>query len=161
MDCQNRVRQSVACQTMKRLIVAVLLVVGWAPLGSAQTLRISHIDVEQADAALIIMPNGKTLLVDSGKNRQGSRIKAVMDLAGVTRIDAFVNSHYHEDHFGGIDDLVKMGVSVLETYDRGKKEFVDEEENRRPPLRATWRRWGRMPMRFVRATRSILTRSSP
>jgi beta-lactamase superfamily II metal-dependent hydrolase len=117
---------------MKRLIVAVLLVVGWAPLGSAQTLRIYHIDVEQADAALIIMPNGKTLLVDSGKNRQGSRIKAVMDLAGVTRIDAFVNSHYHEDHFGGIDDLVKMGVSVLETYDRGKKEFVDEEEKQKP-----------------------------
>ena len=48
-----------------------------------------------------------------------------MDLAGVTRIDAFANSHYHEDHFGGIDDLVEMGVPALEACDRGKKEFVD------------------------------------
>ena len=52
------------------------------------------------------MPNGKTLLIDSGKNGHGPRIQAVMQQAGVTQIDAFVNSHYHEDHFGGIDDLV-------------------------------------------------------
>lgn len=95
---------------------------------SAQTLRIYHIDVEQADSALVVMPNGKTLLIDSGKNGHGSRIKAVMEQAGVTQIDAFVNSHYHEDHFGGIDDLVKMNVPVRESYDRGKKEFVKAEE---------------------------------
>jgi competence protein ComEC len=119
-------------QTMKRLFLALVLVAVWAPLASAQTLRIYHIDVEQADAALVVMPNGKTLLIDSGKNGHGSRIKAVMALAGVTQIDAFVNSHYHEDHFGGIDDLVNMGISVLETYDRGKKEFVDEQDSEKP-----------------------------
>ena len=69
---------------------------------TAQTLRIFNIDVEQADAALIVMPNGKTLLIDSGKNGHGSRIRNVMQQAGVTQIDAFVASHYHEDHFGGI-----------------------------------------------------------
>ena len=134
MDCQSRVHpihgrvrsdltfgqmcELFTFQTMKRLFLALVLVVLWAPLASAQTLRIYHIDVEQADAALVVMPNGKTLLIDSGKNGHGSRIKAVMDLAGVTQIDAFVNSHYHEDHFGGIDDLVDLGVPVLEAYDR-------------------------------------------
>ena len=87
----------------------------------AQTLRIYQIDVEQADAALVVMPNGRTLLIDSGKNGHGPRIHHVMQQAGVTQIDAFVNSHYHEDHFGGIDDLVDMGVSVLKAYDRGGK----------------------------------------
>jgi len=111
-----------------RLVLALVLVALWASVGFTQTLRIYHIDVEQADAALVVMPNGKTLLIDSGKNGHGSRIKAVMDLAGVTQIDAFVNSHYHEDHFGGIDDLVNMGVTVHEAYDRGKKEFVDESD---------------------------------
>ena len=111
---------------MKKLFLTFVLVGLWTPMALAQTLRIYYIDVEQADAALVVMPNGKTLLIDSGKNGHGSRIKAVMDLAGVTRIDAFVNSHYHEDHFGGIDDLVNRGVAVLEAYDRGKKEFVDE-----------------------------------
>lgn len=89
---------------------------------SAQTLRIYQIDVEQADAALIVMPNGKALLIDSGKNGHGQRIRSVMTQAGVTQIDAFVNSHYHEDQFGGIDDLVDAGVPVLEAYDRGDKE---------------------------------------
>jgi hypothetical protein len=39
-------------------------------------------------------------------------------------IDAFVDSHYHEDHFGWIDDLVKMGVPVLESYGRGRRDLV-------------------------------------
>jgi beta-lactamase superfamily II metal-dependent hydrolase len=87
----------------------------------AQTLRIYQIDVEQADAALLVMPNGKTLLIDSGKNGHGQRIRAVMKQAGVMQIDVFVDSHYHEDHFGGIDDRVDAGVPVLESFDRGDK----------------------------------------
>jgi len=70
------------------------------------------------------MPNGKTLLIDSGKNGHGARVKKVMDLAGVSKIDVFVASHYHEDHYGGIDDLVDMGVQVLEAFDRGDKQFL-------------------------------------
>lgn len=53
-----------------------------------------------------------------------------MTLAGVTQIDAYVTSHYHEDHFGGIDDLVGMGVSVLESYDRGDKECCLSDEKK-------------------------------
>lgn len=104
-------------------LVAVLL----ARPALAQTLRIYTIDVEQADAALLVMPNGKTLLIDSGKNGHGRRVKAAMDRAGVTQIDAFVASHYHEDHYGGIDDLVNLGVPVLEAYDRGDKQFVSAD----------------------------------
>jgi beta-lactamase superfamily II metal-dependent hydrolase len=112
-------------------IAAVFVVLFVASFASAQTLRIYHVDVEQADSALIVMPNGKTLLIDSGNNKQGKRIKAVMDQAGVTRIDAFVASHYHADHFGGIDDLVKGGIPVLESYDRGRRDLVDpaDKEN--------------------------------
>ena len=45
-----------AFQTMKRLFLALVLVAVWAPFASAQTLRIYHIDVEQADAALVACP---------------------------------------------------------------------------------------------------------
>ena len=94
----------------------------------AQTLRVYQIDVEQAAATLFVAPGGKTLLVDSGKNGMGSRIKATMDRAGVSKVDYFVLTHYHEDHYGGIDDLVKLGASVLETYDRGDKECCLSQE---------------------------------
>jgi len=90
----------------------------------AATLRIYHIDVEQADATLFIAPGGKALLVDSGKDGMGSRIKAVMEAAGLARVDYFVCTHYHEDHYGGIDELVALDTPVLETYDRGDKLYL-------------------------------------
>ena len=112
------------------------------PLG-AQTLRIYQIDVEQADAALLVMPNGKTLLIDSGLNAGAQRIRDVMTVAGVTRIDAFVNSHYHEDHYGGIDNLVDAGVEVLEAYDRGDKDCcLDEKKEQEPAFKAYQRTVG-------------------
>ena len=86
-------------------ILVAAIVVGWVPFVQAQTLRIYHIDVDQGDATLCVSPGGHTLLVDSGKNGHGPRIKAVMEQAGVSSIDHFVATHYHEDHYGGIDEL--------------------------------------------------------
>lgn len=91
----------------------------------AQTLTVYHIDVENADATLFVSPAGNTLLVDSGKNGHGDRIMDVMNAAGVTDIDHFVATHYHEDHYGGIDDLIDdFGVTVTNGYDRGDKQFL-------------------------------------
>lgn len=63
-------------------IAGVLSLLFAASPAAAQTLRIYQIDVEQADAALFVMPNGKTLLIDSGNNGAGPRIQAVMARAG-------------------------------------------------------------------------------
>jgi beta-lactamase superfamily II metal-dependent hydrolase len=91
----------------------------------AKNLRIYHIDVEQGAATLFVSPGGRTLLVDSGKNGHGARIKAVMDQAGVTQIDHFVNTHYHEDHYGGIDELPRdLNITIGQAYDRGDKQFL-------------------------------------
>ena len=107
---------------MKQLSKLTLLFLSAAAGLQAQDLRIYHIDVDQADATLFVTPTGRTLLVDSGKNGHGQRLKGVMDEAGVTRIDFFVATHYHEDHYGGIDDLVNLGVTVGQSFDRGDKE---------------------------------------
>lgn len=106
------------------LLATLFLTLSFQP-ASAQNLRIYHIDVEQADATLVISPSGKTLLIDSGKNGHGSRIKAVMNKVGVSRIDHFVNTHYHEDHYGGIDDLSNDSeITIGQAYDRGDKAFI-------------------------------------
>jgi metallo-beta-lactamase superfamily protein len=123
---------------MKRFLVAVCALGLWAQPSSAETLRIYHIDVEQGAATLFVAPGGRTLLFDSGKNGHGSRIQAVMKQAGVSQIDLFVNSHYHEDHFGGIDDLVDLQVPVLEAYDRGDHQFVPAANKKQP----TWQGCG-------------------
>jgi beta-lactamase superfamily II metal-dependent hydrolase len=114
---------------MRRVAIASVLLLFVTSVVSAQTLRIFHIDVEQADAALIVMPNGKSLLIDSGNNGHGKRIKKVMDQAGVTQIDAFVASHYHADHFGGVHELVEDDeISILESFDRGRRDLVPAED---------------------------------
>jgi competence protein ComEC len=109
----------------KSKIILVIWFLHIVLTGNSQTLKIYHIDVDQADATLFIMPNGSTLLVDAGKNGHGIRIKKILQSAGITRIDHFVNTHYHEDHYGGIDELVlDPEISVTTAYDRGDKSYL-------------------------------------
>jgi competence protein ComEC len=71
------------------------------------------------------------MLVDSGKNGHGSRIKAIMDLAKVSQIDHLITTHYHEDHYGGIDELIAEpnNVQVINAYDRGDKNHLGDKLN--------------------------------
>ena len=110
------------------LLAGALLVLLAAP-ALAQTLRIYHIDVEQGDATLLVSPSGRALLIDSGKNGHGARVKAALDAAGVDTVHHLVCTHYHEDHYGGIDELVvDEGVTVLHAYDRGDKSYLPEDK---------------------------------
>lgn len=97
---------------------------------AAQTLRIYHIDVDQGAATLFISPNGRTMLVDSGKNGHGPRLLAAMANAGVTQIDHLVITHYHEDHYGGADELVTEpnAVPIHHVHDRGDKSFLPPDK---------------------------------
>lgn len=114
---------SLARRTLAAAALATVVFLVATPV--AAELRIYHIDVDQGDATLFVSPNGHTMLVDCGKNGHGPRVKAVMDAAGVTTIDHFVCTHYHEDHYGGIDDLVEdLGVPVLHAYSRGDTAYL-------------------------------------
>jgi competence protein ComEC len=108
----------------RRVMLTLAVLFDVAQGAAAQTLRIYHVDVEQASATLFVSPAGHTLLVDSGKNGHGARILAALQLAGVDRIDYFVDTHYHEDHYGGIDEVADAGVPVIAAYDRGDKGFL-------------------------------------
>ena len=65
-------------------------------------------------------PSGESLLVDTGNpgGRDTDRIQAAMADAGVTKIDHLVITHYHVDHVGGLQELVKR-VPVKHFYDHG------------------------------------------
>src|SRR5437667_6372624 len=85
-----------------RLVVHSLAAGGLTlTLAAAQSpqLRIYQIDVEQADAALVVSPNTNTLVIDTGlSSKSAERIKALMDKLGITKVDHLVTSHYHTDH---------------------------------------------------------------
>jgi beta-lactamase superfamily II metal-dependent hydrolase len=109
-----------------RLCACGLLLVLAADSATAQSLRITVIDVDQAAATLFVSPSGQTLLVDTGIDGHGARVKAAMARAGVTRIDHLVITHYHEDHYGGADELTTGAgaVQVGKVHDRGDKAFL-------------------------------------
>jgi beta-lactamase superfamily II metal-dependent hydrolase len=101
---------------------------------AAQTLRVTVIDVDQGAATLFVAPNGRALLVDTGNNGHGSRLKAAMQRAGVAQVDELVITHYHSDHYGGADDLVSPPgpVAVVNVHDRGDKTFLPASKRAEP-----------------------------
>jgi beta-lactamase superfamily II metal-dependent hydrolase len=96
------------------------------PAAGKGDLRIYFVDVEGGQSTLFVAPSGESMLVDTGspdsKNpnapRDASRIAAVCKLAGVTKIDNLVITHYHSDHVGGLPQLVAL-VPVGRFIDHG------------------------------------------
>lgn len=119
--------------TMKALLPAVLLVGGTALAPAAAkdaALQMVAVDVEGGGGTLFVTPEGKSLLIDTGNpdtsaatgnNPSSARIeKAARDL-GVKKIDYLITTHYHGDHIGGLEGLLKrMPIGT----------FIDHGENR-------------------------------
>ena len=88
------------------------------------SLEIFFIDVNHGDATLLVSSTGKTLLIDSGTKGCGQTIANLLESFGIDGIDYFVATHYHSDHLGGIDELVRLGIPVRTAFDRGARDSL-------------------------------------
>ena len=79
-------------------------------------LRVTFLDVGQGDSAVVELPEGKTMLIDTG--RTGRETAAFLRYLGRRDIDALVLSHVHPDHTGGLDYLLRT-FRVKEVWDNG------------------------------------------
>lgn len=73
-------------------------------------------DVGQADAAYLVFQDGDAIVFDCGTTDVGERLVGQMKKNGVKRIEAIVISHTHDDHFGGVFDLIsefEVGYIVM------------------------------------------------
>jgi beta-lactamase superfamily II metal-dependent hydrolase len=112
---------------MLAAVCALLLVVSPWQTAHAQAksghLLIYSIDVEGGQATLLVAPSGGSLLVDTGwpgnNGRDAERIAAAMKDAGITKLDHVFITHYHNDHVGGVTNLVER-VQVGEFLDHGE-----------------------------------------
>jgi competence protein ComEC len=103
-------------RTMSALFFAFLLF-SVASSATAQTapgpkpLTVYFIDVEGGQSTLFVAPTGQTLLIDTGwpqnGGRDADRIVAAAKLAGLTKIDFVLLTHYHVDHAGGVPQLLE------------------------------------------------------
>ena len=80
---------------------------GVAAAGAAdKKLDVYWVDVEGGAATLLVTPAGETVLCDTGYpgDRDADRVKkAVTELAGLSKIDHLIITHFHHDHYGGAE----------------------------------------------------------
>jgi competence protein ComEC len=98
---------------------ALLLWIAVAPQTFARTfgdgqLRLTMIDVGQGDAMLVTLPNGRTMLVDTGGVSPGGEfdigdrvIGPALRARGITRLDYLAITHGDPDHIGGAASIVR------------------------------------------------------
>lgn len=92
-----------------------------ASLSSAGELSIHYIDVGQGDAAVVVGPDGTSVLIDGGNAGKGSGdVVPYLNSIGLTGLDYSVMSHWHTDHYGGMDEVFNAGFQPsVAAYDRG------------------------------------------
>ncbi len=104
------------------LLAAALALLVWQPFAPETwpgQLELTAIDVGQGDSLLVVLPDGKRLLVDGGGipafgNRPAAETNIGEDVVapylwqrGLRRLDVVALSHAHEDHIGGLAALVR------------------------------------------------------
>lgn len=103
--------------------VFALLASSCAPAAD-KPLDIYWIDSEGGGSTLVVTPEGESVLVDTGNpgGRDANRIYEVATkVAGLSRIDHVIITHFHVDHFGGLAELAAlMPIGVL--HDKGLPE---------------------------------------
>ena len=69
-------------------------------------LNVHFLDVGQADATFIELPNGETILIDAGTEENGAEIVSYIEAMGYDSITYLVATHPHADHIGGMAYVV-------------------------------------------------------
>lgn len=90
-------------------------------------LRVYCLDVGQGDS-ILITNNNKTMLIDASTNEMGSRVVKYLNDLGIKKIDYLVGTHPHEDHIGGLDNVIKnfdIGTIYMPKVQTNTKTFED------------------------------------
>jgi beta-lactamase superfamily II metal-dependent hydrolase len=115
---------------MRRVLTVLIasLCVVFVSAQTRTTLDIYVIDVEGGNSTLFVAPSGQSLLIDTGNGgaaaqRDGDRILAAAKDAGLTQIDHLITTHFHGDHYGGMENVAGR-IPI--------KEFIDHGPNVQP-----------------------------
>lgn len=92
---------------MKKLLIVLILIFLLCFTGiliAQENLQIYFLDVGQGDASIIITPDDRVVMIDSGTNE--SLILSYLQNLGISQIDLLIATHAHADHITGMDKII-------------------------------------------------------
>ena len=104
-------------------------------LNSSENLNIYFLDVGQGDS-ILISNNNHNMLIDAGNNEDGPLIVSFLKNQGIKEFDYVVGTHPHEDHIGGLDDIINnfpiQNILLPDAYSTSKtfEDVLDAIENK-------------------------------
>ena len=155
MDMVGAVRRMWRDQTALALAIAVGAATASAadplPKWTPGTLDIHQINTGLGNAALVMLPDGTTLLIDAGdrvnvppratpprpdaSRPAGAWIARYARATGATAIDYALLTHFHDDHMDALPDVAE-GIPIRTLLDRGWPDYAfpsaDHAEFKRP-----------------------------
>ena len=90
-------------------------------------LKVYYLDVGQADCVLI-QNKDENMLIDAGNNEDGEKLVTYLKSLGITNFKYVVGTHPHEDHIGGLDNIINsfdIGEVLLPDVYTTTNTFVD------------------------------------
>ncbi|MDZ4798584.1 MAG: ComEC/Rec2 family competence protein [Bryobacteraceae bacterium] len=150
-------------------------VLNWETRPPGGVLELTAVDVGQGDSLLVVLPGGRTLLVDGGGFPEfDKRIQSRMDIGedvvspylwrlGLRRLDYVAVTHLHEDHAAGLPAVIRnfrprevwtglapAGSGLLKRIEdaarvAGSRVVSLHEGDTRENIRVLWPKGGRVP----------------
>ena len=78
---------------------------------TSSNLEAYFIDVGQADS-ILIKNNNEAMLIDAGNNEDGEDVVKFIKEKGINKLNYVVGTHPHEDHIGGLDDVINSDIEI-------------------------------------------------
>jgi competence protein ComEC len=87
------------------LAITLLITLGITFAGTKTSGTVTVIDVGQADS-IFVQAGGKNILIDAANQEDSGKIIEFLKAHKITKLDAFIGTHPHEDHIGGAADVL-------------------------------------------------------
>lgn len=107
-----------------KVVVGIIILIITTILGTNVVegkLQVHMIDVGQADSFLLVQGD-TTALIDCGTRSTGKDVVEYLNNLGITKIDYVFGTHPHDDHMGGMYDVItnfEIGKIILPEIEPG------------------------------------------